>query len=100
MAMLGLLQKCYIGAALTSSCSFDSRLAAIVMDADDVTCTGASREYSDALAAPITFVRGLKVSKHLQKEKKSQARRVNPAQVAAKRTGSQSKVMEIARGRL
>ena len=37
------------------------------MDADGVTCIGASREHSDALAAPRTYVHGLKVSKHLQK---------------------------------
>ena len=42
-----------------------SKFAVAVMDADGVTWTGASREHSGALAAPVTFVRGLKVSKYL-----------------------------------
>ena len=39
------------------------------MDADGVICTGASREHSDALAAPITFLRGLKVSEYLREKR-------------------------------
>ena len=45
-----------------------SKFSVVVVDADGVTWTGASRrEYSGALAAPITFVRGLKVSKFFLK---------------------------------
>ena len=38
-----------------------------------VRCTGASRENSDALPAPITFLRGLKVSEYLREKRKDSA---------------------------
>ena len=40
---------------------------------DAVRCTGVSREKSDALAAPITFLRGLKVSEYLREKRKDSA---------------------------
>ena len=42
-----------------------SKFAVVVMDVHGVSWTGASREYSGALAAPNTFVRGQQVSKYL-----------------------------------
>ena len=43
------------------------------MDANGVTCTGVSRENLDALAAPITYLRGLKVSEYLREKRKDSA---------------------------
>ena len=40
-----------------------------MMDTDGVVCTGATREHSDALAAPITYSRGLKVVEYLREQK-------------------------------
>ena len=83
-----------------------SKFSVVIMDADGVTRTGASRrEYSGALAAPITFVRGLKVSKFFLKNGSDREIAVakkdhNPMQVVAKYSGSQLQVMEISHGRL